>query len=533
MSGRPAKILILGGGYVAISATRALRGAIERGEAEVTVVSRENYHVFHGFVSEMLTGRIQPGQILSPVRRIFAPARVHVAEIEAIDLVGQKVTTSRQLDGRRYELEYDYLLLCLGSVDHTEAYPGLAEHGFKLKTYDDCFRLKNHILTMFELADIETDPEERRRLLTFFVAGGGYAGTEVSGELADYIHLLTRREYRNIKREECRVVLVHPGQTILPELHGGSGGSSGHPRLVEYATRHMRKLGVELMTSTRVSWATPNEVGLSNGERIPTRTLISAVGTKAAPILATLPVEMDERGRVKTERTMQVAGFPNVFAAGDCAAVPHPKGGTCPPVGIFALMEGSHASKNILRLMKGQESRPFTFSGLGQAVSIGRRTAVGEMRGIEFTGLICWLFWRIMLLYNIPTWDRKLRLLADWLIWPLVGRDIVEMSVNDADDYEISHHLFQPGEEIIEAGHFGRYLYLISEGEVEQVGADGLVQATLGAGGSFGHARADRKLQATYRAKSRVRAVSVRAEQAHRLREALSPLSKMAVGEER
>jgi len=168
---QPTRIVILGGGCVAIYACRAVRKAIGRGE--VTVVSRENYHVWHGYVSEMITGRIAAGQILSPARRIFQPARVHVAEIESIDLEQQQVITSRHLDGRQYELPYDHLFLGLGSAEHLDAYPGLAEHGFRLKSHDDCFRLKNHILKMFERADIETDPEERRRLLTFFVAGGG------------------------------------------------------------------------------------------------------------------------------------------------------------------------------------------------------------------------------------------------------------------------------------------------------------------------------------------------------------------------
>ncbi len=516
---RPARILILGGGYVAISATRALRSAIKRGEVEVTVVSRENYHVFHGFVSEMVTGRIGPSQILSPVRRIFAPAKVHVGEIDSIDTAEQCVTVSRHLDGRKTVLHYDHILLCLGSVDNLEAYPGLGEHAFKLKTYDDCFRLRNHILTMFELAEVETDPEERRRLLTFFVAGGGYAGTELAGELGDYVRLLTQREYRSIRREECRVVLVHPGQSILPELHG-----SGHPRLVEYATRHMRKLGVELMTSTRVAWATPGEVGLSDGTRVPTRTIISAVGTKPAPLLATLPITKDERGKAATDRTMQVQGAPNIWAAGDCAAVPHPKGGTCPPVGIFALQQGAHAAKNMLRAIRGEQLKPFSFTGLGQAVSIGRRTAVAESFGIEFKGLICWLIWRMMLFTVIPTWDRRLRLLADWLIWPLVGRDIVEMSVADADDYEISHQVYQPGEVIVAQGQVDRYLYLVTEGEVEVVG-DGQAPTVLGPGCHFGLTFDVPAPSELVRARSVVRVAAVREDQVDRLKALLAPLN--------
>jgi NADH dehydrogenase len=530
---RPVRILILGGGYVTISATRALRKAIRSGEAEVTVVSRENYHVFHGFVSEMMTGRIQPGQILSPVRRIFAPARIHVGEIESIDLQAQRVTVSRQLDGRTQELYYDHVVLALGSTDNLEAYPGLAEHAFKLKTYDDCFRLKNHILTMFELADIEADPAERRRLLTFFVAGGGYAGTEVAGELADYIRILTSREYKSIRREECRVVLVHPGETILPELHHGTGAAGygeGHPRLVEYATRHMHKLGVELMTSTRVLWVTPAEVGLSNGQRIPTRTIVSAVGTKAPALFDTLPIPRDARGKVQTDRDLRVVGYGNVWAAGDCASVPHPAGGTCPPVGIYALVHGGIVSRNILRVARGQAPQPMRYAGLGQAVSIGRRTAVGEMRGIEFKGLMCWLVWRMMLIYNIPTWDRKLRLIADWLIWPLVGRDIVEMSVSDSDDYEISHQVYQEGEVILEEGQEGKYLYLITDGEVDLVRGEHRV-ATLSAGAYFGHARRGRRAAETVRARTPVRAVTVRSDQAHRLQGLVASLGRAVAAE--
>jgi NADH dehydrogenase len=533
---QPTRILILGGGYVAIFACRALRKAINRGEVEVTVVSKENYHVWHGYVSEMITGRIAAGQILSPARRIFTPARVHVADIESIDLEKQQVITSRQLDGRQYTLEYDQLVLALGSAEHLDAYPGLAEHGFRLKSYDDCFCLKNHILKMFEMADIETDPEERRRLLTFFVAGGGYAGTELAGELADYVRLLTRREYQRIRREECRVVLVQSGPHILPELYGSKGSAAGYagafPKLVEFATRHLQRLGVEVMTETRVAFCTPHEVGLSDGERIPTRTIVSAVGTRPAPILDGLPLPRGDRGRVVTESSMRVVGYENVWAGGDCAAVPHVSGGVCPPVGTYAMQMGTHIGKNIRRQLGGQALKPFAWPGLGQVVSIGRRTAVGEIRGVQFKGLLCWVMWRAISYYYFPSWDRKLRLLADWLIWPLVGRDIVEMSVDDSDDYEIHNQVYQPGEVILEAGQVGRYIYLIAEGEVEVIKASG-EHLVLGAGSYCGHTQRNRRIQETVIARSAVKAVAVRSDQAHRLRQVLGSLEgALAAGEQ-
>lgn len=522
---QPTKVVVLGGGYVAITVCRSLKKAIASGEVEVTVVSRQNYHAWHGYISEMITGRIAPGQILSPARRIFKGANVHVGEITKIDLEAKRVYTTRHLDGRPYELAYDHLVFGLGSAENYDAYPGLAEHAFKLKNWSDCFRLKNHIITMFELADIETDPDERRRLLTFFVAGGGYAGTELAGELADYCRLLTSREYPKIKREECRVVLVHPGKTILPELGnpGNTAGyeSDGHPKLVAFATKHLTRLGAEIKTDTRVRYATPSEVGLSTGERVPTRTIVSAVGTKPAPLLDTITLPRADRGRVQVEASCRVVGFENVWAAGDCAAVPHPSGGICPPVGLMAMAQGYTLGANILRQVRGQQLKPFKWKGLGQGVSIGRRTAVGEAKGMEFTGLPAWLVWRFLSFWYFPSWDRKLRLLWDWLVWPIVGRDIVEMNPGDSDDYELSHHRYQPGEEILAAGRADRYVYLITEGTVLVDGPEG--QSRLGPGQHFGMTGSDFHVVA----ETEVKALAVREDQVARLKQVLGALAQV------
>lgn len=529
----PPRVLVLGGGYVPITLTRELRSRVAAGALEATVVSRDNFHTFHGFVGEMITGRIGPSSMLSPVRRIFAPARVHVAEIDAIDLDAKRVVTSRHLDGSTFELRYDHLVLCLGSTENLDAYPGLAEHAYKLKTFADCLRLKNHILEMFELADIETEPEERRRLLTFFVAGGGYAGTEIAGELADFVRLLTRREYARIRRDECRVVIVHPGPTLLPELYGsqsteGQGRGRGYERLVDYATRHTRSLGVELMLETRIVGATRNEVHLSNGETIATRTLVSAVGTKPPPIFDTIDIPRDERGRVQTDACLRVEGFADVWAGGDCASVPHPDGGTCPPVGIYALKHGAQIGRNILRVADGKEPDRFRYPGLGQGVSIGRRTAVGELKGIPIRGLFCWIVWRSMLFYFFPTWDRRLRLLADWSIWPLVGRDIVQLSRGDAGRYEIHPEVYQPGAVIAEGSRPGQLAHVIIEGEVDLVRGDEVVES-YGPGEHFGPKRLVRSGADAARARSVVRSVALRADQANQLRELLRVVARTGV----
>lgn len=520
----PARILILGGGYAALGATRALRGAMKRGEVEVTVVSRENYHVFHGFVPQMVTGRVGADHILSPVRRIVRPAHLHVGEISGIDFERREVEVRRQLDGRSATLPYDHLLLGLGSRDHLEAYPGLAEHAFRLKTYDDCFQLRNHILAMVELADSERDEAERRRLLTFFIAGGGYAGTEVAAELAEYVRGLVRRDYPRIGADEWRVVLVHPGATILPELAGtrAEGGRS-FPRLVAYATRHLEKLGVEIMTNSRVVRATSSEVGLSNGERIPTRTIISAVGTRPPHLVEALPLPRGAGGKVETEATLRVAGLPNVWAAGDCAAIPHPKGGTCPPLAVYALEHGKAAAQNILRTIRGEPLAPFSYVAFGQGVAIGRHRAVAEVKGMEMTGPMAWLIGRLLLLAYVPSAERRVRLLFDWLVSQLVGRNIVEASVADADDYEIAHHLFHAGETLVREGDDCHYLYLILEGEVDLL-REGALTGAVGPGGHVGQTSGTRRAPETARARSEVQAVAVRLDQAGRLRRVLATL---------
>jgi NADH:ubiquinone reductase (H+-translocating) len=535
-NGRPPHVLVLGGGYAAIGAVRALRRTLRDRRVNVTVVDRENFHFYHGLVAEFVTGRIAPTNALSPARRIFPPAKFHEADVESVDLEGRKVVTTRELDGLRHETSYDHLVLALGVVDNLEMYPGLAEHAFRLKTYDDCFHLKNHILSMFEMAEIEPDPEERRALLTFFIAGGGYAGTELAGELADLIRRLTEKEFRNIRREECRVVLVQPGPTILPELYGSvgdAGHAEGHPKLVEWATRFITQLGVEVMTDTAVSAASPNDVVLSNGTQVPTRTIISAVGTRQLPLMDRLDVPKDPRGRAMTDRYMRVQGLSDVWAAGDCAAVPFPDGGFCPPRALEAMQHGKRAGKNILLALEGRPPELYRYRALGQVVPLGRHRAVGEMKGLELTGQLPWLMLKAFQVYYTPTWDRRLRIVSDWFITGMVGRDIVESSVADLESYDLHDNLFQPGEVIVREGRTGRHAHVILEGEVELVrDKDGSedVLATLGPGDSFGQVWRDRSAPESARAKTVVRTVAMRVDQTRRIRKLVTSFGKVASG---
>lgn len=499
--------MCLGGGYAAAWLAKSLRGAIREGGVELTVVSRDNYHTFHGFIGEMLTGKIQPGQITSPARRIFPPARFHCAEIESVDVARRLVTTSRPLDGRQTVLEYDHLVVAIGSTDDLSRYPGLAEHAFRLKTYWDCFRARNHLLSMMELAEQEPDRLERRRLLTFVVAGGNYGGVEVAAELNDWTRRLVRKEYPHIDPADVRVMLVHAGDRILPEL------AQVQPKLQRWAERYLATTELEIRLETRVTAATPEEVVLSTGERIATRTLINCAGTAAWPLLDALPFPRDDRGRLVCDAFARVAGTDRVWAAGDCAAVPHPAGGTVPPLGIWAMTVGRRVGKNILRQLAGRPLQAYAFTGLGDACSLGRRRAVSHLRGVRMYGLPAWIAWRGFLLYFVPSWDRKLRLLADWLLAPLVGRDVVNPRAEEPP--AMQRELYEPGQAIVRQGEIGRRLYLVTSGEVEVVhrddgGAERVV-AVLGAGSHFGERAVFRHVRrtATVRARTRVELVSL------------------------
>ncbi|HET7559683.1 MAG TPA: cyclic nucleotide-binding domain-containing protein, partial [Limnochordia bacterium] len=313
------------------------------------------------------------------------------------------------------------------------------------------------------------------------------------------------------------VVLVHPGEHILPELqHGGgaAGYGDGHPRLVAAAERHLRKLGVELCLGARLAAVSGEEVVLKSGVRIPTRTAICAVGTAMPPVLAGLDLPRDEHGRIRTDAYLRVEGHEALWAAGDCAANPHPKGGTCPMTGLYALAAGKQLARNLVATLRGRPLRPLSYPGIGQACAIGRRYAVGEVKGVEVTGLPAWLMWRALLWAFIPTADRRLRVLADWLIWPFVGRDIVEFRVGDGQGIEHVHA--EAGEFIVRRGDLARKVYVVRSGEVEVLGTPGegdveTVLRVLGPGSHFGSGdpTRNRRISNTARARGPVELLAI------------------------
>ena len=503
---KPTKVVCLGGGYAAMHLVMAMKKAIKKGIVELTVIDKNNYHTFHGLIAEMLGGQLQPGQIASPSRRLFKPARFHNAIIDDIDIKNNRVITFREFDNKQFEVVFDHLVVSLGSVDDLSRYPGIAEHTFRLKNYWDCFEVRSHIIHMLELAEIETDPIERKRLLNFVIVGGNYAGVEVATELPSLFNKI-RSEFPGLGSDEMSVNLVHSGSSILPELN------SRYPKLVSAATKHItRQSNLNIILNTRIKSATRDEAVFEDGSKIQTRTIISCTGNAQSPLLEKLGLKRDKTHRLVTDPYGNAIDRKNIWAAGDCAAVPMTDGGTAPPLAIFAMTAGSLVGKNILNSIQKRPLEKYRFTGLGDAASLGNRTAVGHFKGIPLLGFHAWVVWRIFMFFYLPTWDRRLRALSDWLLWPIIGRDIV--SIQKKEGLGISKKLFEPGQLIVVEGDIGKDLYVIQSGKVEIIkegSGKTEVLSELGPGSHFGEQAiySGTTRTASVRAKTRVELLAI------------------------
>ena len=314
-------------------------------------------------------------------------------------------------------LNYDHLVVALGSVSYYRDLPGMEDYSFSLKSLQDATALRNHVIGLLERADVEADPDERRRQLTFVVAGGGFAGTEMIAELFDLVHNALRY-YPNVPTDALRFVLVHSRDRILPEI-----GSE----LADYALRKLRARGIEFLLETRVAGATPEAILLGDGTTVQTRTLVWTAGNQPNPLLATLPCERTRAGALLADSMLRIAGHENLWAVGDCAQIPDPdeEGTYYPPTAQHALREGKAVAENIAAVERGEPPKPFRFKTIGVLVGLGHRTAVAEIRGWRFSGLLAWFLWRGVYLSKLPGLEKKVRVMFDWTIDLLFPRDIV------------------------------------------------------------------------------------------------------------
>jgi len=411
------RILILGGGFGGVYTARHLEQLCKRRpDVEIVLVSRDNFLVMTPLLFEVATGTLDLRHCSFPIRAFLRTTRFAEATVQGIDLERRLVHVAA--GGQSGELTYDYLVLALGALTNQKMIPG-SEHAFTFKTLADALLLRNHMIERFERADVEPDPERKRRLLTFVVIGGGLVGVELFGEFTAFVDEITSL-YRNVSREEVRFILLQAGDRIMPEID---------TKLADYgATVLGRRRGAEIRTHAAVRSIEPGTVHLSD-ETIEAETIVLAAGIVPNPVVAGLPVEKDERGHIVVDGTMRCKSRPEVWALGDCALIPAPDGKPYPNLAQHALREAKVLARNIHGVLNGRPARPFVYETLGMMGSLGHSRAFGQLLKLRVHGILAWFVRRTYYLLQMPGWRRRLRIMIDWTFALLFRPDIVKISL--------------------------------------------------------------------------------------------------------
>ena len=472
------RVVILGGGYGGVYAALGLQKAARRGHIDLAMVSRDNFFLFQPMLAEVVSGNIEPPHIVNPIRRLCRFTNLHRAEIEAIDVERRHVIISYRGYPAPRPIPYDHLVIAVGSSTDLSALPGVMEHAFPFKTLGDALHLRSHLIGVLERAEVEDDPEQKRELLTFVIVGAGYTGVEVAAEIHDFVREAAG-SYTHVDRAEIKVILLQGHRRILPELG---------EELAAFSHRLLQRRGIEIRLRTRIQGATAQSAILSDGVAIPTRTLVAAIGAAPNRLLDSLPCPRDSKGRLVVDETLAVPGYPGLWAAGDCAAIPDVRrGGTCPPTAQFAVREARHLARNILAAIRGARTRRFSHRGLGVFVPLGRYSAAAEVLGFKVSGLLAWLLYRTYYLYQLPRLKRKIQVFIDWNLSIIFRRDIVQQDVSRSGTTSRAH--YEAGQVVFSQGNLARNFYIIISGKVQvfrvQDGQEEAV-ATLGPGEYFG-----------------------------------------------
>lgn len=415
---QPVQIVILGGGFGGLYTALHLEKQLPRdAEVEITLVNRENFFLFTPMLHEVAASDLDLTHIVNPLRKLLRRARFFNGDVVAIDLAARHIVVSHgDESGHLHVLPYDHLVLALGSITNFFDIPGLQERALTMKTLGDAIELRNRLIDHLEEADFECAVGSREHLLTFVVAGGGFAGVETIAGANDFLREALEF-YPHLTEAHIRVVLVHPGDVILPELGD---------KLGRYAQKKLARRGVEIRTGTRVAGISSDGVSLSDGSVIKAKTLVWTAGTSPNPLLAGLPCAR-AKGRLIVDQFMQVPEWPGVWALGDCAAIPDKRtGGTYPPTAQHALREGKVLAHNIIAAIRGGRPKPFVFKTIGLLAAIGRRTGVAQILGVNFSGFLAWWLWRTIYWSKLPRFEKKLRVALDWTLDVLFSKDLVQ-----------------------------------------------------------------------------------------------------------
>jgi NADH dehydrogenase len=389
------------------------------GKRGATIVNAQNSLVFTPMLPEVAAGVIELRNAMTPLAMMCPGAEVVSGRVANLDLSDRRAEVDTD-GGLRLTIEFDHVVVAVGAVPRTFPIPGLIEHAVGCSTVLDALYLRNQVLRLLGAAAIEPDPERRRRYLTFVFVGGGYAGVEALAELRHLAHDALRY-YPGLRRVPQQWVLVDAAETILGEVPS---------RLGQYVRDLLVRQGVDLRLKTRLDKVVNGRVSLSDGTELDTGLLVWTAGVKANPIVARFGLPLDERGRVRVGPTLQVEGHDNVWALGDCAAVPNvaTPGEMDPPTSQHALRQGRRLSQNLVAIQEGRSLHPHHFRSLGQVATLGRREGIAAIRGVRLSGLPGWLAARAVHLVQVPGMSRRWGVVTDWTHALLFPGNIVTVS---------------------------------------------------------------------------------------------------------
>ncbi|HEX7140642.1 MAG TPA: NAD(P)/FAD-dependent oxidoreductase [Vicinamibacterales bacterium] len=393
MQSQTPRVVIVGGGFAGLYAARALR----RAPVRITLVDRHNYHLFQPLLYQVATAALNPSDIAAPIRSILRSqgnVSVLLGEATSIDVNRKSVALA---DGA--ELPYDYLIVATGATHSYFSHPEWEPNAPGLKSIDDALEIRRRVLLAFEAAEREEDEGERKALLTFVIVGAGPTGAELAGALSEIARQTMLRDFRHINPSSARIILVEGKERVLPTYP---------PGLSQKAQRQLEHLGVEVITNAVVTSLDEREVCI--GEKtIPTRTILWAAGVTASPLARSLGVPLDRAGRVVVNPDLTIAGHPEVFVAGDLAAVED-----VPGVAPAAIQEGNHTADNIERAVAGKPPRPFHYFNKGELATIGRAAAVADIRGIRLSGFIAWVAWLTIHIFFLIGFRNRFLVITQW-----------------------------------------------------------------------------------------------------------------------
>jgi NADH:ubiquinone reductase (H+-translocating) len=409
-------VVIAGGGFGGAAAARELEKTMPRQSARLMLVNETNFMLYTPFLPEAAAGTLEPRHVVTPLRDILKRTYLRLGSIVGHD-PERRTVELRAKYGETETVPYDQLLLSLGSVSRVLPVPGLEEHAVGFKSLADAIYLRNHVVETLEEANATEDPARRDQLLTYVFVGGGYAGLEALAELQDFA-ADAMESYPRARLHGMRWVLVEATGRVLPEIDR---------QLADYALRELRGRGIDIRLETTLERVEANSARLSSGETLPTTTVVWTAGVSPQPILKDLSLPLDERGRVPVDEYLRVRGVDSVWAIGDCAAAPDPRGGTCPPTAQHAVRQGPVAARNIAAELGVGTPEPFGYRSEASFVNLGRYKAVGRIGDRTFRGFPAWWLARSYHMSQIPGAARKARAVLDWTASLPFHRDISEV----------------------------------------------------------------------------------------------------------